>query len=146
MQDVTISVKAGQTVAIVGQTGAGKSTLIKLINRIYDVDAGCVCVDGVDVRDWDLDALRRQISTIEQDVFLFSRTIAENIKFGCPDATQAEIEQAAKAAQAHEFILSFKDGYNTIVGERGRHALRRATPAHCHRPCLLGRPAHPDPR
>ncbi|WP_320447967.1 ABC transporter ATP-binding protein [Candidatus Roseilinea sp. NK_OTU-006] len=119
LQDVTISVKAGQTVAIVGQTGAGKSTLTKMINRIYDVDAGCVCVDGVDVRDWDLDALRRQISTIEQDVFLFSRTIAENIKFGCPDATQAEIEQAAKAAQAHEFILSFKDGYNTIVGERG---------------------------
>ncbi|MFN4293380.1 MAG: ABC transporter ATP-binding protein [Thermoflexales bacterium] len=119
LQDVTISVKAGQTVAIVGQTGAGKSTLTKMINRIYDVDAGRVCVDGVDVRAWDLDALRRQISTIEQDVFLFSRTIAENIKFGCPDATQAEIEQAAKAAQAHEFILSFKDGYNTIVGERG---------------------------
>ncbi|MCS7054812.1 MAG: ABC transporter ATP-binding protein/permease [Thermoflexales bacterium] len=119
LQDVTISVKAGQTVAIVGQTGAGKSTLTKMINRIYDVDAGCVRVDGVDVRDWDLDALRRQISTIEQDVFLFSRTIAENIKFGCPDATQEEIERAARAAQAHDFIVSFKDGYNTVVGERG---------------------------
>ncbi|MCL6510535.1 MAG: ABC transporter ATP-binding protein/permease [Anaerolineae bacterium] len=119
LREVSIRVQAGQTVAIVGQTGAGKSTLTKLINRIYDVDDGCVRVDGVDVRAWDLDALRRQISTIEQDVFLFSRTIAENIKFGCPDATQAEIEQAARAAQAHDFILSFKDGYNTIVGERG---------------------------
>ncbi len=119
LQDVTLSVAAGQTVAVVGQTGSGKSTLTKLINRIYDVDAGCVRVDGVDVREWDLDALRRQISTIEQDVFLFSRTIAENIKFGCPDATQSEIEQAARAAQAHDFILAFKDGYNTVVGERG---------------------------
>jgi ATP-binding cassette subfamily B protein len=78
-----------------------------------------VTVDGVDVRDWDLAALRRQISTIEQDVFLFSRTVAENIKFGRPDATQAEVEEAARAAQAHDFILSFKDGYDTIVGERG---------------------------
>lgn len=119
LRDISIAVKAGQTVAIVGQTGAGKSTLTKLINRIYDVDAGSVRVDGVDVREWDLDVLRRQISTIEQDVFLFSRTITENIKFGCPDATQEEIAQAAQAAQAHEFILGFKDGYDTIVGERG---------------------------
>lgn len=119
LSDVSITIKAGQTVAIVGQTGAGKSTLTKLINRIYDVDAGSVRVDGVDVRDWDLDVLRRQISTIEQDVFLFSRTIAENIKFGCPDATQEEIVRAAQAAQAHEFIMGFKDGYDTVVGERG---------------------------
>lgn len=119
VNDVSFSVSAGQTVAVVGQTGSGKSSLTKLINRIYDVDAGSVKVDGVDVREWNLEALRRQISTIEQDVFLFSRTIAENIKFGKPDATPQDVEEAAKAAQAHEFITAFKDGYETIVGERG---------------------------
>jgi ATP-binding cassette subfamily B protein len=119
VEDVTFSVEPGQTVAIVGQTGSGKSSIAKLINRIYDVDGGRVLVDGVDVHDWDLEALRRQISIIEQDVFLFSRTIAENIAFGCPDATRSEIEEVARAAQAHEFIMSFKDGYDTRVGERG---------------------------
>jgi ATP-binding cassette subfamily B protein len=76
-------------------------------------------VDGIDVRQWNLAALRRQISIIEQDVFLFSRTLAENIAFGCPGATQEEIEAAARTAQAHEFIMSFKDGYQTVVGDRG---------------------------
>jgi ATP-binding cassette subfamily B protein len=90
-----------------------------LINRIYDVQAGHVYVDSVDVRDWNLEALRRQISIIEQDIFLYSRTIAENIAFGNPDATQAEIEEAARAAQAHDFILTFAEGYQTIIGERG---------------------------
>jgi ATP-binding cassette, subfamily B, bacterial len=80
---------------------------------------GRVLIDGIDVRDWNLAALRQQISIIEQDIFLFSRTIAENIAFGCPDATQAMIEEAARAAQAHDFIMSFKDGYQTAVGGRG---------------------------
>jgi ATP-binding cassette subfamily B protein len=93
--------------------------LTKLINRIYDVTGGRVRVDGVDVRNWKMESLRRQISVIEQDLFQFSRTVAENIAFGKPGATQAEIEEAARAAQAHDFILSFKDGYQTIVGERG---------------------------
>ena len=119
LEHVTFEVKPGQTVAIVGQTGSGKSTIIKLLNRTYDVTSGRVMVGGHDVRDWDLAALRRQISMIEQDVYLFSRTIAENIAFGCPEATQMEIEAAAKAAQAHEFIATFKQGYQTIVGERG---------------------------
>lgn len=119
LADVSFQVQPGQTVAIVGQTGAGKTTLVKLISRIYDTTAGRVLVDGVDVRDWRLESLRRQISIIEQDIFLFSRTLAENIAFGYPDATQAEIEQAAREAQAHEFILSFQDGYETVVGERG---------------------------
>ena len=104
LEDISFQVKAGQTVAIVGQTGAGKTSLVKLINRIYDSHCGAVKVDGVDVREWNLAALRQQISIIEQDIFLFSRTIAENIAFGRPDATREEVESAAKSAQAHEFI------------------------------------------
>lgn len=119
LEGITFEVEPGRTVAIVGQTGSGKSSVTKLINRTYDVNEGQVRIDGVDVRDWDLAALRRQISIIEQDVFLFSRTVAENIAFGCPDATREEIIDAARAAQAHEFIMSFKDGYDTVVGERG---------------------------
>ncbi len=119
LEGVTFHVKPGQTVALVGQTGSGKTTLAKLINRTHDPSSGQVLVDGVDVRDWNLATLRKQISIIEQDVFLFSRTLAENIAFGRPNATQAEIEQAAKTAQAHDFILAFKDGYDTIIGERG---------------------------
>ncbi|MGQ0603167.1 MAG: ABC transporter ATP-binding protein [Anaerolineales bacterium] len=119
LHNVSFRVAPGQTVAIVGQTGSGKSSLTQLVNRTYDATAGRVLIDGVDVRRWSLDALRSQIGKIEQDIFLFSRTIAENIAFGKPTATQTEIEDAAKAAQAHDFILSFKDGYNTVVGERG---------------------------
>lgn len=119
LEGISFSAAPGQTVAVVGQTGSGKSTIAKLINRTYDVDEGQVLVDGVDVRDWHMEALRRQISIIEQDVFLFSRTIAENIGFGHPGATREEIEAAARAAQAHDFIQSFKDGYDTVIGERG---------------------------
>lgn len=119
LQGLSFKVKPGQTVAIVGQTGAGKTTLVKLINRTYDVSSGQVLVDGHDVRDWNLAALRSQISMIEQDIFLFSRSIAENIAFGKPNATRAEIEAAARAAQAHEFILELENGYDTVIGERG---------------------------
>ena len=119
LEDVSFHVEPGQTVAIVGQTGSGKSTVGKLISRIYDVDEGQVLVDGVDVREWNLDALRRQISTIEQDLFLFSRPIAENIAFGHPEASREEIVEAAKAAQAHDFITGFEEGYETVIGERG---------------------------
>jgi ATP-binding cassette subfamily B protein len=106
-------------VALVGQTGSGKTSIVKLLNRIYEANAGRVLIDGIDVRDWQMAALRPQISIIEQDLFLFSRTVAENIKFGQPDATQAEVEAAAQAAQAHDFIMNFADGYETEVGERG---------------------------
>jgi ATP-binding cassette subfamily B protein len=113
-------VQPGQTVAIVGQTGSGKSSLTKLVNRIYDVSSGRILIDGVDVRDWSMATLRSQISTIEQDVFLFSRSIRENIAFGLGSrATEDAIVQAAKDAQAHDFIMSFKDGYDTVIGERG---------------------------
>ncbi len=119
LQNVTFHVRPGQTVAIVGQTGSGKSSIAKLLNRTYDADGGRVLVDGVDVRDWNMEALRRQISIIEQDIVLFSRSVAENISFGCPGATRDEIEAAARDAQAHEFITHFHDGYDTAVGERG---------------------------
>ena len=119
INDVSFSVRPGQTVAIVGQTGAGKSTLSKLINRIYDVGGGRVLVDGVDVRDWNLEALRSQISIIEQDIFLFSRSVAENIAFGSESADMDGIVASARAAQAHEFVSGFPAGYDTIIGQRG---------------------------
>ncbi|MGQ9612622.1 ABC transporter ATP-binding protein [Chloroflexus sp.] len=119
LHDISFHIPAGQTVAIVGQTGSGKSALTQLVNRTYDSTAGRVWIDGVDVRDWSLDALRSQIGKIEQDIFLFSRTIAENIAFGAPDATPEQIEAAARAAQAHEFISRMPHGYQTVIGERG---------------------------
>ena len=119
LQNVSFSVDPGETVAIVGQTGSGKSTLTRLINRIFDANEGAVSIDGVDVREWSLDSLRSQISGIEQDIFLYSRSIAENIAFGKEDADDGEIKNAAEQAQAHEFISGFDKGYDTEVGERG---------------------------
>ena len=119
LQNISFKVKPGQTVAIVGQTGAGKTSLVKLINRTYDVTQGQVLVDGVDVRDWNLAALRSQISMIEQDIFLFSRSVSDNIAFGRPESTQRQIETAAEFAQADDFIQTFDKGYATVVGERG---------------------------
>ena len=120
LHDISFHVEPGQTVAIVGQTGAGKTTLTKLVNRTYDVTGGAITIDGVDLRRWNLARLREQISTIEQDIFLFSRSIRDNIAFGLGDAaTDAAVIQAAKDAQAHDFIMGFKDGYDTVIGERG---------------------------
>lgn len=119
IRDISFTAESGQIVAIVGQTGAGKSTLAKLINRTYDTTAGKILIDGIETEAWNLQSLRSQISIIEQDIFLFSRTIAENIAFGVPDATQYQIEKAARDAQAHDFITHFKDGYQTVVGTRG---------------------------
>ncbi len=119
LEGISFKVKAGQTVAIVGQTGAGKTTLVKLINRTYDATQGQVRIDGVDVRDWNLAALRSQISMIEQDIFLFTRSISDNIAFGKPGASSSEVEAAAQSAQADDFIHSFDKEYETIVGERG---------------------------
>jgi ATP-binding cassette subfamily B protein len=119
LDSVSFRVQPGQTVAIVGQTGSGKTSLMKLVNRTYDATRGQVLIDGKDVRDWNLAALRRQISIIEQDIFLFSRSIAENIAFGKPDAKAEEIEAAARSAQADEFIQSFEQKYQTVIGERG---------------------------
>jgi ATP-binding cassette subfamily B protein len=119
LQDISFKVKPGQTVAIVGQTGTGKTSLVKLINRTYDVSAGQVLVDGIDVREWNLEGLRRKISIIEQDVFLFSRSISANINFGLQDASREMSVGAAKAAQADDFINSLPENYDTVIGERG---------------------------
>jgi ATP-binding cassette, subfamily B, bacterial len=120
LRNLSFCVQPGETVAIVGQTGAGKTTLTKLVNRTLTASSGRVLVDGVDVREWSLDSLRSQIGAIEQDVFLFSRSIADNIAFGAREAVdQPAIEQAARRAQAHDFIMALPDGYNTVIGERG---------------------------
>jgi ATP-binding cassette subfamily B protein len=119
LHNISFSANPGETIAIVGETGSGKTSLTRLINRIFDANEGQVLIDGVNVRDWNLESLRSQISTIEQDVFLFSETLAGNIAFGQPGASREMIVQAAREAQANDFINSFKDGYDTEVGERG---------------------------
>lgn len=120
LKNLSFHAKPGETIAIVGQTGSGKSTLTNLVNRIYDATEGQILLDGVNVKDWNLETLRSQISVIEQDIFLFSRSIADNIAFGLGQkASRETIEAAAKAAQAHDFILGFEDGYDTVIGERG---------------------------
>lgn len=119
LRDINFCVEPGQTVALIGPTGSGKSTITNLIPRFYDPSEGRVLLDGIDVRDLTLASLRRKIGIVLQDSFLFSDTIADNIAYGKPDATQEEIETAAQAARAHDFILRFPDGYQTKVGERG---------------------------
>jgi ATP-binding cassette subfamily B protein len=119
LTDVSLVAPPGKTVAVVGPTGSGKSTLVNLIPRFYEVSAGSVRVDGVDVRELRLDELRRNVGVIFQETFLFSASVAENIAYGRPSATREEIVTCAKAAQAHEFICELEDGYDTVIGERG---------------------------
>ncbi len=119
LKDITFTAEPGQTIAVMGATGAGKSTLVSLIGRYYDVKAGAVRVDGIDVRDHKLKPLRRQLGYVMQETFLFSDTLRDNIRFGRPDADQTRVERAARVAQATEFIDHMPHGYDTIVGERG---------------------------
>ncbi len=119
LKSISLQVQPGQMIALVGPTGAGKSTIINLILRFYDVTSGAVKIDGIDVRQVTQASLRRQIGIVLQDNLLFSGTVAENIAFGRPDATQAEIEAAAQLANVHEFITSLPQGYTTRLGERG---------------------------
>ncbi|MCS7087726.1 MAG: ABC transporter ATP-binding protein/permease [Thermoflexales bacterium] len=119
LQDVSFVVEPGTKVAVVGRTGSGKSSIVNLIPRFYDPQRGQVLIDGYDVKDVTLDSLRGNIGVVLQDAVLFSGTIRENIAYGKPDATMEEIIAAAKAAQAHDFIMQFPDGYETIIGERG---------------------------
>ena len=119
LQGLNLRVEAGTSLAIVGATGSGKTTLVNLISRFYDPNSGQVLVDSCDVRQYDLSELRHQIGYVAQDNLLFSASIAENIAFGRPGASQEEIEEAAKRAQAHEFICKLPEGYKTKIGERG---------------------------
>jgi subfamily B ATP-binding cassette protein MsbA len=119
LRDLTLDVPAGQIVALVGPSGAGKTTLVSLIPRFWDVSAGTLRLDGTDLRDFALRDLRAQVGLVPQETLLFSGTVGENIRYGRPDATPAEVEAAARAANAHEFITAFDLGYDTVVGERG---------------------------
>jgi ATP-binding cassette subfamily B protein len=119
LRGISLDVKAGQTIALVGHTGSGKSTIMNLLCRFYDPVEGAVRVDGVNIREVSLESLRSQVGIVLQDTFIFSGSIRDNIRFGRLDATDEEVEEAAKAVDAHEFIMSLPDGYETQVQERG---------------------------
>ncbi len=119
LEDIELDVSAGRTIALIGHTGSGKTTLTSLVPRFYDVTSGRVLIDGADVRDVTLPSLRHAIGVISQDPFLFSATVRENITFGAPDLSEEEVERVARLAQAHEFVERLPDGYDTVIGERG---------------------------
>ncbi len=119
LSNINIDIQKGQNIAIVGPSGSGKTTLCNLVPRFYDINSGDITIDGISVRDITLKSLRDNIGVVQQDVYLFSGTVKENIIYGCPDASDEEITQAAKNAGAHDFIMSLPDGYDTYVGERG---------------------------
>jgi ATP-binding cassette subfamily B protein len=120
IQNLSLHIPAGKTIAIVGSTGSGKSTLVKLLLRLYEIQSGTITLDGIDLRDLKLRDLRSCIGLVSQDVFLFHGTVKENIAYGSPNATEAEVIEAAKIAEAQDFIMQLPQGYDTIVGERGQ--------------------------
>ena len=119
LNNINLDIKKGEVIAVIGATGSGKSSLVNLIPRFYDADEGVVSVDGVNIRDYKLDTLRRKIAIVLQKTELFSGTVADNIRWGRTDATDEEVKKAAQIAQADDFISSFSDGYNTIIAEKG---------------------------
>jgi ABC-type multidrug transport system fused ATPase/permease subunit len=119
LQDINIEIRPGETIAFVGSTGAGKSTFLSLVPRFYDPSSGAIKIEGRDLRDLTKKSIRRHVSIVLQDTILFSTTVRENIAYGRPEASEAEIEEAAKRAQAHEFITGLPQGYLSQVGERG---------------------------
>ncbi len=141
---VDFHVTPGKTIALVGPTGAGKTTIVSLLSRFTTCRKVRSTIDGHDVRDVTLESSRRQMGVMLQDTFIFSGNVRDNIRYGKLDATDEEIEAAAKAVHAHEFIMELPDGYDTTVEERGLDPVRRAAPAHRVRACAARRPAHPD--
>ena len=119
LHDIDFVAEPGKTTAIIGSTGCGKSTLVNLIPRLYDVTGGKITLDGKDIRNITMKDLRDEIGIVQQDVYLFAGTIIDNIRYGRPDATDEEVIRAAKAANAHEFIMELADGYDTDIGQRG---------------------------
>lgn len=124
LENVSFHIPAGKSIALVGPSGSGKTTICSLLPRFYDVTGGKITVDGKDVRKLTLESLRNQIGLVQQDVYLFCGSIRENIAYGKPDATMEEIEDAAKKANIHDFIMELPDGYETFVGERGTRLSR----------------------
>jgi ATP-binding cassette subfamily B protein len=119
LDGLTLEIEPGTSLALVGETGAGKSTVAALLARFYDVDEGSVSIDGVDVRDLRVEDVRRSVASVFSETFLFTETVRANIAYARPDATAAEVEHAAQLAGAHEFVLRLPDGYETLLGERG---------------------------
>ena len=119
LEDVSVTVSPGETLAIVGETGAGKTTMAYLVARLYDVERGRVSIDGHDVREVTFASLARTVGVVSQETYLFHDTVRENLRFARPDATDEEIEEAARAARIHDLVSSLPDGYDTVVGERG---------------------------
>jgi hypothetical protein len=146
LHDVSLVVHPGETVALVGPSGCGKTTLVSLLERLHAPTCGRILIDGQDVGAVTQRSLRRQVGTVVQDVHLFRDTVLANITYGCPGATRADAEGAARAAHAHEFILRLPQGYDTVVGERGAGLSGGQRPAPRHRPRAAQEPAHPRPR
>jgi ATP-binding cassette subfamily B protein len=119
LDGVSLTIEPGETVAFVGPSGAGKTTIIQMLLRFYDPEGGRICLDGVDLATLDRTEFRKSLALVPQDAVIFAATARENIRFGRPDATDAEVEAAAQAAAAHEFILALPEGYDSFVGERG---------------------------
>ena len=135
LDDINFSAEKGEIIAFVGPSGAGKSTLIDLIPRFYDPTAGELLIDGHDIKDYTVSEIRSLMGIVTQETILFNDTIKNNIAYGLSDISDETIREAAKAANAHHFIIELPDGYNTVVGDRGIKNFRRSASAACHCPC-----------
>ena len=146
LERVSLEICAGEVVALVGSSGAGKTTLASLVPRFRDVVSGAVRIDGIDIRNLGLASLRDKISVVAQETFLFNDTVANNIAYGMEKVDRARLIEASQAALAHEFIEKLPQGYETVIGDRGRQAFRRTTAAPRHRPGNIEELADPDSR